>query len=431
MAEQTITYLKSKFEKGDFPDQNDFHDLLDSCYNFSLSNQPEDIAYLASVSGNWEQTYQVVDAKRYSWDEAVSKTSFLQAASSTLATKSNLTNYLNLTGGTVGGNLSVIGSILSGSTDLRNIFLTPSNYQNLTYNESNYGLAITQGNTVSLSSLRSSILIQFTHDKFNPTPNSTLFVGQFSQIPPSTSPNNSYSYKSMFKGVISEVTLQNYFDNGGSSETHSLHLVNKTQGLSSLLANNIRYTTSLVDQNTSLTNNLLSLPSGWTPNQVNVDPDGLRFENENSSLVTSNISGTTNFTSLSVFFSGKSSTLGGIFLNVLDQNNNILTNQIDFGLFSFNFSLASAQINLPTSSDTLKLRFASTASVIIKDLNVFGRFPTDTRLQHVVLNNSGPSSKMNVNYGDVLEIRLITPSSYVSNPTNVINTVNAKFDITG
>ena len=35
MAIQTIEYLKSRFESGDFPDANDFQDLIDSCYNMS------------------------------------------------------------------------------------------------------------------------------------------------------------------------------------------------------------------------------------------------------------------------------------------------------------------------------------------------------------------------------------------------------------
>jgi len=38
MALQTIEYLKSKFETGDLPDQNDFQDLIDSCYNLTQSD---------------------------------------------------------------------------------------------------------------------------------------------------------------------------------------------------------------------------------------------------------------------------------------------------------------------------------------------------------------------------------------------------------
>jgi hypothetical protein len=37
MAYQTADYLKSKFEDGDFPDANDFGDLIDSCHNNSVS----------------------------------------------------------------------------------------------------------------------------------------------------------------------------------------------------------------------------------------------------------------------------------------------------------------------------------------------------------------------------------------------------------
>lgn len=37
MATQTSDYLKGKFEKGDLPTQEDFADLIDSCYNNSIS----------------------------------------------------------------------------------------------------------------------------------------------------------------------------------------------------------------------------------------------------------------------------------------------------------------------------------------------------------------------------------------------------------
>jgi hypothetical protein len=37
MAVKTIEELKSYFESGDFPDQSQFEDLIDSCYNNPVS----------------------------------------------------------------------------------------------------------------------------------------------------------------------------------------------------------------------------------------------------------------------------------------------------------------------------------------------------------------------------------------------------------
>lgn len=47
MATQTSDYLKGKFEKGDLPTQEDFTDLIDSCYNNSVSG---DVTFFNSVT---------------------------------------------------------------------------------------------------------------------------------------------------------------------------------------------------------------------------------------------------------------------------------------------------------------------------------------------------------------------------------------------
>ena len=41
MAIQSLEYLKTRFESGDFPDQNDFGDLIDSCYTASFTGSPQ------------------------------------------------------------------------------------------------------------------------------------------------------------------------------------------------------------------------------------------------------------------------------------------------------------------------------------------------------------------------------------------------------
>ena len=49
MARQTNEYLKGKFEKGDLPTQEDFSDLIDSCYN-SISGYNGSITFVDNNS---------------------------------------------------------------------------------------------------------------------------------------------------------------------------------------------------------------------------------------------------------------------------------------------------------------------------------------------------------------------------------------------
>jgi hypothetical protein len=51
MAIQTSEYLKTKFEKGDLPSQDDFSDLIDSCINSSISGN---VTFFNSVTANQE-----------------------------------------------------------------------------------------------------------------------------------------------------------------------------------------------------------------------------------------------------------------------------------------------------------------------------------------------------------------------------------------
>jgi hypothetical protein len=62
-------------------------------------------------------------------------------------------NFLPLSGGTLTGNLSVLGILLSGGLPLHDIFLTSeTDNQTLTFDELTRDLSILNGNTISLSS---------------------------------------------------------------------------------------------------------------------------------------------------------------------------------------------------------------------------------------------------------------------------------------
>jgi hypothetical protein len=66
-------------------------------------------------------------------------------------------DFLPLSGGTITGNLSVFGTLLSGDIPLHDIFLTSeTDNQTLTFNELTRQLTILNGNTVSLSSFDTS-----------------------------------------------------------------------------------------------------------------------------------------------------------------------------------------------------------------------------------------------------------------------------------
>jgi hypothetical protein len=51
MAIQTADYLKTRFEKGDLPSQEDFSDLIDSSINSSISGN---VTFFDSVTANKE-----------------------------------------------------------------------------------------------------------------------------------------------------------------------------------------------------------------------------------------------------------------------------------------------------------------------------------------------------------------------------------------
>lgn len=431
MATQSLTYLKSRFEKGDFPDQDDFHDLLDSCYNYSLSDTPDYISFLSSASGNWEQTYQVVDAKRYDWDNAYAASTQYRGISSSYATNSSVgSSFLRLTGGSITSNLNVQGQILSSGQDIYSLFLNPSNgYQNLTYNENNYSLNISNGNNVSLSSLRVSIVIPFTHSSFNLENNKMYVFGQLN-ILPLTAINFSNCYRSFYKGTIKELTIQNSFDPGTSEET-SFFLVNRTQNLTANLVSDIRYTDTLAEEVTNLTNDLKSgQPIGWLKTAgVVFDSQGATFADDGETLTTANLSNSTKFQKLSVYAIGQATGSQTAGVRLLFSQNNLAYTEVDTIGVPLNFSdvLVNWGEIIPVGgiSSTFSLRIEVTEPVLLKNFNVIGYFPVDTKLEYVSLTNP-----MSVFPGDLLDIRQKT-NTFVVPPTNVINLVNARLDITG
>ncbi len=429
MALQTLTYLKSKFEKGDLPDQNDFHDLLDSCFNYSLSDTPEYISFLSSASGNWELTYNIVDEKRYDWDNAYTiSTQYRNTSSSYVTYPALISSYLKLSGGTVTNNLNVQGSILSAGVNLYSLFLTPNNgYQTLTYNKDTYALSILNGNTVSLSSIKPSVLIPFTHSSFNLQNNRLYVFGQINR-PPLTAVNFSNCYRSFYRGNIKELTLQNSYD-PGTSEAISFFLVNRTQNLTAQLVSNIRYTDTLAEEVTNLTNTLKGgAPSGWTATLgVTFDGQGASFSDSSQTLTTAELSNSTKFQKLSVYAVGNAvgSSSAGVRL-LYSQNNSsyILVASRTANLFSDTL-LNWGEITIPGGiSSTFTLKLEVTQPVVISNLNVVGYFPVDTRLEYVSLTNP-----MSVFPGDLLDVRFQT-NTFVTPPTNVVNLVNAKLDIT-
>lgn len=431
MATQSLTYLKSRFEKGDYPDETDFKDLLDSCYNYSLSDTPDYISFISSVSGDWQLTYEVVDANRYNWDEAYTTSTQYRSVSSSYASNVSVgSSFLRLSGGVISNNLNVQGDMLSGGQNLNNIFLTPSNgYQALTYNENNYNLNISNGNNVSLSSLRASVLIQFTHAPFN-LQNNTLYIFGQLNIPPLTGVNFSNCYRSFHRGTIKELTLQNSFD-PGTSETTSFFLVNRTQNLTANLVSDIRYTDTLAEEVTNLTNDLKSgQPAGWVKTGgVTFDAQGASFSDSAQTLTTNNLSDSTKFEKLSVYAVGQAtgSSAAGIKL-LYSQNNATYTEVATIGIpLNFSDELVDWGEIIPVGgiSSTFSLRIEVTQPILLKDFNVIGYFPVDTKLEYVSL-----ASPLSVFPGDLLDIRQKT-NTFVTPPANVINLVNARLDITG
>lgn len=436
MALQSLTYLKSRFEKGDYPDENDFKDLIDSCFNYSLSDNPDYITFLNSASGNWELTYNIVDFKRYSWDEAYNIGTSYRTVSSSYATLDQITNlisqnntsFLKLSGGNITGNLTIQGELLSADNNLYDLFKKIDEYQSIEYNENDYKLTLSNSNFVNLSSLKSVTDIQFTHAMFNPEGNKTYVFGQLN-IEPLNSINFSNCYRSFYKGAIKELTIQNSYT-PGTSETSSFVLVNRTQNLSSNLVSDIRYTDALAEENTNLSNTLKNgVPAGWvtTPSVV-FDSTGMVLTDELQNIITNQLTNSTKYAKLSVYATGRATGGANAGVRLLYSQNGVsyVAHSVQPASLFEDSTLNWGEIVVVGGiSNTFTLKIETTQPVRVYDFNVIGFFPVDTRLEYVNL-----TTPLQVYPGDLLDVRLTT-GNYITPPTNVINLVNAKLDITG
>lgn len=438
MAIQSLAYLKTRFEKGDYPDQNDFNDLIESCFNYSLSDSPDYITFLTMASANWELTYNIVDAKRYDWNAAYAMSTQYSMVSSNFVTNANMaSSYLQLSGGTIANNLNVQGALLSAGVNLHNLFLTPVNgFQNLTYNKDNYLLSIASGNAVSLSSVRPTLVIPFTHASFNVQNNQLYIFGQLTR-PPLTAINFANCYRSFNSGIIREITMQNSYD-GGTSEPVSFFLVNRTQNLTAQLVADVRYSDTLASEDTNLTNNLKngvpSNPVFWSAtNGVVFGANGASFRDGQQTLTTCNLVNGTKYQELSVYAigDGGGDTAGVKLLysqdgaNYAYAINNNLSNSTRVAINSDSL-LNWGKIIIPGGiSSNFSLKLEVTQPVLISNFSVTGYFAVDTKLSYLTLTNA-----MSVLPGDLLDIRFST-NAFVTPPTNVVNLVNAKLDVTG
>ena len=442
MAFVNRNILIDSFQDGDFPNGNDFTNLIDSCYNYNLSALPEVFSFVQSASSEWKDAYTYVNAN-----------------SSLIAFKDSVqTNYLNLTGGIVNGSVNITesltanGQILSAGKDLFDLFLTAeTDSQQLSFNKIDTGLSVERGNTVSLSALKTVIEVPFTHSVFNPTAGQTHIFGQFSQLAPaSNSIPKSICYVSQHKGAFTKVVAVNDFTDG-SGEGHTLQIVNRTQNLSAVISNNLIYSSELVSTPSPLANGTATLRNGvplsWssllvTPfleSVVGSLASGIRLDQSGSYVQTgtnSNAIDATLFAALSVQISHRqeaSGTPGGIELIYSLDNGNTFTdnNLITVSNGSTVNFVTDSLIITPSTPFTnqVVLRFLKTESSLrrLRDIVVIGRFVNDTRIITKTL-----TPALQVSGGDVIDIRFATnSSSYNTPPTNVVNRVNASLYVEG
>lgn len=156
---QTLSYIPSSY--------------LLSISNGNTVNLSSIITTFAANSGKYENVFTNVQTNSANWNFGYNTATFVQANSGNWEESAEIlptvTNYLStsnvlISGLTVSGNISATESIfatsiLSGGVDLKDIFLTSeTDSQTLTFTESAAQLTISNGNTVSLSSLQSNYI---------------------------------------------------------------------------------------------------------------------------------------------------------------------------------------------------------------------------------------------------------------------------------
>jgi hypothetical protein len=449
MASIAYADLVSKFEDGDFPNGGDFKDLIDSTYNYSLSNLPEIgsflVSYLGAVTGNWQNTYLYVNA---SSGRLESSYTYANTNSATNASRAFVqSNYLNLTGGTISGPINVgtisvatRSQILSAGVDVLSIIANAEvDSQTLTWDQFNKTLSISRGNQVNLGSLSPTVNVPFTHLSFNPSNNISYTFGQISQVSPAQGRSGSRSFKSLYNGTITEGSISNSFTTGSFQESTFILVNRTTVPPTSATLTTVRYTTDFIPESTSLTQTFRTgaRPTGWSDSNVVyvADPGGhasLENLDSDSYLITPSFVGT-QYAQLSVQIShrlGNAGESGGrvqIYYSLDNSDPVNFDGDVNGGLTVSNDNQAvwvTDSIIIPQTSALMKIRIGKTGDTAkrqIRNLVVQGLYKVDDTLK----NFSFPG--LVVNRDDVLDVVWRTPAWNIP-PTNVVNYINLKFN---
>lgn len=460
MAIQQISYLKSKFEKGDFPDQNDFHDLIDSSYNYSLSVLPEFFSLLQPLTGNWQETYSLVQAnsgenwsyqgldlralsgnwqhtyttvKNASgiWEDSYKIGTDYQAFSANYATKEYTNStFIPNSGGTISNSLNVTKQLLSGGQDLFNIFQAkPNDFQKLSYNSSTESLTITPGNSVSLSALASYVLLRFSHSQIDPVANTNYYFGQFSNLPPITYNSLSRQVQSIVKGTATEAVLYTSFLSSGEpySESAAFYLVNKTKGnIQSLISSNVKISNNVVEfVNQTLRTG--STPAGWpAPTQVSfiTTEGGYAYFSDATSILESPAFNGAPYAKITVKFNVAkfgSGTDGPIGVEY-SLNGGSTWTFAGPSPTPIDDVYEQAEIDITETSNNMKIRLRRNLSPFsgkrVRDLTFTGIGGDGAGVGRNVL-----TPPLAIDKDDILEIKWATPN-WTSNPTEVLTNID-------
>jgi hypothetical protein len=465
MAIQQLAYLKSKFENGDFPNQTDFHDLIDSTYNYNLSVLPEFFAFLQPLTGNWEETYTIVransgenwsyqglDIKALSgnwqstyqnvstnssnWQNAYQTSLEVIAVSSTFATvQYTNSNFMPSSGGVIQNSLNVQKNILSGGSNLFDLFLAkPYDFQNLSFNKDTSELSISNGASTSLSALESFVGLTFGHSLINPLTSTIYHFGAITSIQPATLSRLSRSVISQYNGNAVEASITSSFEgSSGSNENSIFRLYNKTTNVSALITNNYKYFDTITNVSSQSFRGG-SLPGGWSASSVTFETDDGGYARLNSQIGTTLVSPTFDgraFARLSASFKvalfGDSGEPGPVTveysLNGVDGPW-LLAGYSPVPVNSVDYVNADVPITVVSSNMAIRLKRDTSASALrLRDLNFVGIGGDGAQIGNFVITPHLP-----VRRNDLLEIEWTTPV-WANRPTNVINFVNVKIKI--
>jgi hypothetical protein len=413
MAFQQYDSLVDKFKDGNFPTGQDFNDLIDSTYNFSLSNLPEIGTFIQATSGEWQAAYDTTAALSGNW-----------------ALKSEV---LFLSGGIVQGSLNVQGALLSGSNDLYNIFQSKaSDFQKLSFVKETSLLSLTNGNTVSLSGIQGFNTIVFTHSPFTPVSNQTYYFGPISTISPALNIRQSRQLVSQFSGEVVEASLTTDHVTPGGLQDTTLMLANRTKNQTAIIKGDVLYRTV---ESTVLNVPLNTAPVDFTGTNVTFDSDGCKFLNDTTSALrlTTPLNGLPfeyyiiKFQSSAYGIGSSNGRIEVYYSTALAPAplSSFITRSDLRGVINDSNTLLTSTIVL-SSSDVIT---APNISFRFKTLVGTG-FQRMSNLEIIGINSNSnnignyPLSLI-VDAGDILEARMITPSWDIA-PTGVVNYITAK-----